>query len=99
MYRWLFAAWLALGGCALVSAPSPDSTRKDLALGDAPADLAFGVRSNDDMAMMPSPRPNDAGKPLATGDLARPIAPGDMAMVACSAAQHLVINEVQIDGA
>jgi hypothetical protein len=98
MCRWLLAATLALGGCALVSPPSPDSTRKDLAFGfDPPADLAFVVRSNDDMAM-PPPRRNDAGMPITIVDMARPLPTGDMTMVACSAAQHLVINEVQANG-
>jgi hypothetical protein len=49
--------------------------------------------------MAVAPPRNDAGVTITPADLAQPIVPGDMAQVACTAAQHLVINEVQANGA
>jgi hypothetical protein len=98
MYRWTLAATLLVGGCAIVSSAQPDSPRtQDLAIADpAAGDLAFIVRSNDDMAT--APLRNDAGMILPPVDMARPGQPGDMTQVPCTAAQHLVINEVQANG-
>jgi hypothetical protein len=99
MCRWSLAALLLVGGCAVVSSAPLDPPRtRDLAAVDPPpgGDMAFVVRSNDDMAM--APLRNDAGMTLTPVDMAQPIRPGDMAQVPCSAAQHLVINEVQANG-
>jgi hypothetical protein len=95
MCRWFPVAALLLGGCAVVNAPSPDPP-KDLA-SSLPGDMTFTVVSNDDMAG-PPPLRNDAGVPIVPTDMAQPIVPRDMTMVACTAAQHLVINEVQANG-
>jgi hypothetical protein len=96
MCRWLLAAACVLSGCASVGS-APIDPLHDQSSNVPLVDLAEGIISNDDMATAPAR--DDAGHPIPVVDMAQPITPGaDMATVPCSAAQHLVINEVQAGG-
>jgi hypothetical protein len=101
MYRSLVAATLFAGGCALVSSASPDSTQQDFGVVAADmsqaGDLAEGIIVDVDMAH--PPKVNDAGMVVPIVDMSKPPPPGaDLAKIPCSAAEHLVINEVLING-
>jgi hypothetical protein len=85
-----------MSGCASVGS-APIDPLHDQSMNMPIVDLAEGIISNIDMAT-PPPR-DDAGHPIPIVDMAQPIPPGaDMATVPCTAAEHLVINEVQAGG-